>query len=414
MASSATNTGYDFVEEPSQEYFCPVTFEILKDPLQTSFCCGHHLSRAAAKRLENEGKPCPMCNATPLKTTEDPFFKRKVFALRVNCRNKLPGCTWVGGLGELDNHLKISCRFVDVECPLKCDKHIQRCTLEEHTSSKCVKRPFTCKYCEYESTYEVVTNEHWMKCQKYPEKCPNKCSEDDIERQFIQRHLNEECPLQEIECKFSYAGCPAKMKRRKMQRHMDESKDEHLENVGNYGRTQFQALSIAITKIAPQPIFVPPPEFTLDGFVKCKNDDAEWDSPSFYSHIGGYKMCLTVDANDSSEGEGTHVSVWVHMMKGEFDSHLQWPFKGKVKVQLANQQEGGEHLEKNVVSKDAESADSYTDTFSRVMVGVRSTSGWGHSTFISHAELYKPEEGKEFLKNDTLKFRITEIVVTSV
>ena len=108
MSSNATtNTEYDFVEEPSQKYFCPVTFEILKDPLQTNFCCGNHLSRAAAERLGREGKPCPICNATPLKTTEDLYFRREVLALKVNCRNKLPGCEWVGELGELDNHLKI-------------------------------------------------------------------------------------------------------------------------------------------------------------------------------------------------------------------------------------------------------------------------------------------------------------------
>ena len=423
MASNATtNTEYDFVEEPSQKYFCPVTFEILKDPLQTSFCCGNHLSRAAAERLERDGKPCPICKATPLKTTEDLYFKREVLALKVNCRNKVPGCKWVGELGELDNHLKIGpiegpCRFVSVECPLKCDKHIQRCNLEEHKSSECVKRPFTCKYCEYEATYELVTNEHWMKCQKYPEKCPNKCSEDDIERQFLQHHLDEECPLQEVECKFSYAGCPVKMKRRKIQKHMDESKDEHLESVGNYGKKmdlqfqaqnlQIQALSVAITKIAPQPIFVPPPEFTVDSFAKHKTASDMWYSPSFYTHIGGYKMCLRVYANGSGKGKGTHVSIGVCMMKGEFDAHLQWPFKGEVKVQLVNQREGGEHLEKNVVSKDAKSADA----FSRVMMGVKSNEGWGLPTFISHAELYKPEEGKEFLKNDTLKFRVTKIVV---
>ena len=286
MASNATNTEYDFVEEPSQKYFCPVTFEILKDPLQTSFCCGNHLSRAAAERLERDGKPCPMCNAIILITMEDLYFKREVLALKVNCRNKLPGCEWVGELGELDNHLKIGsiegpCLFVSVECPLKCGKHIQQCNLEEHKSSECVKRPFTCEYCEYEATYELVTNEHWLQCQKYPEKCPNECSEDNIERQFLQRHLDEECPLQEVECKFSYAGCPVKMKRREIQKHMDESKDEHLENVGNYGKTmnlqlqalnlQFKALSVAITKIAPQSIFISPPEFTVDRFAKRKS-----------------------------------------------------------------------------------------------------------------------------------------------
>ena len=367
------------------------------------------------KEKENHA---PCAKKKPLKIAEDLFFKRKVLALRVKCSNKLPGCKWVGELGELDSHLKIGsvkgpCRFVSVECPLKCDKHIQRCNLEEHKSSECVKRLFTCEYCEYEATYELVTNEHWLQCQKYPEKCPNECSEDNIERQFLQRHLDEECPLQEVECKFSYAGCPVKMKRREIQKHMDESKDEHLENVGNYGKImnlQFQALSIAITKIAPQPIFVSPPEFTVDSFAKRKTANDEWYSPSFYSHIGGYKMCLNVDANGNDKGKDTHVSVWVYMMKGEFDSHLQWPFKGEMKVQLVNQREGGEHLEKIIIEKSDESAES----FSRVTVGVKSTIGWGSSSFISHADLYKPEEGKEFLKNDTLKFRVTEIVVTSV
>ena len=424
MVSNATDTEYDFVEKPSQEHFCPVTFEILKDPRQTNSCCGNHLSRAVAERLEKEGKPCPMCKKTPLKTAEDLFFKRKVLALKVNCRNKVPGCKWVGELGELDNHLKIGsiegrCLFVSVECPLKCDKHIQRCNLEEHKSSKCVKRPFTCKYCEYEATYELVANEHWLQCQKYPEKCPNKCSEDNIERQFLQRHLDDECPLQEVECKFSYAGCPVKMKRREIQKHMDESKDEHLENVGNYGKTmdlKFQALAVAITKIAPQPIFVPPPEFTVDSFAKHKTANDVWDSPSFYSHIGGYKMCLDVYANGIDDGEGTHVSVFVYMMKGEFDSHLQWPFKGEVEVQLVNQREGGEHLEEAIIeiTDEAMDDDDYVDNFSRVMMGVKSTSGFGYTTLISHTDLYKPEEGKEFLKNDTLKFRVTEIVVTSV
>ena len=34
--------------------------------------------------------------------------------------------------------------------------------------------------------------------------------------------------------------------------------------------------------------------------------------------------------------------------------------------------------------------------------------------FISHDDFYKPEEGKEYLKDDTLKFKVTNIVVTIV
>ena len=74
----ATETEYDFVETPPEEYFCPVTFELLTDPRQTNSCCGNHLSREAAEQLEEDGEPCPLCKEWPLKTTEDLFFKRMV------------------------------------------------------------------------------------------------------------------------------------------------------------------------------------------------------------------------------------------------------------------------------------------------------------------------------------------------
>ena len=76
--------------------------------------------------------------------------------------------------------------FVDVNCPLKCGKCIERRKLEEH---ECAKRSFTCEHCDYQSTYEGVIDDHAPKCPRYPEKCPNKCSEEDIERRFLQRHL---------------------------------------------------------------------------------------------------------------------------------------------------------------------------------------------------------------------------------
>ena len=181
---------YDFVEDPSEDYFCPVTCELLKDPRQTNFCCGKHLSRAAAEQLEDEGKPCPLCNKGPLKTTDDLYFKRKVMELEVYCSKGSAGCEWTGELGELDNHLKLGsvegqCRFVHVQCPLECGKRMRRRYLKSHKSRKCERRPFTCEYCEYKATHDKVVNDHWPKCQRYPEICPNKCSDEVIERRFL-------------------------------------------------------------------------------------------------------------------------------------------------------------------------------------------------------------------------------------
>ena len=418
----ATETEYDFVETPPEEYFCPVTFELLTDPRQTNSCCGNHLSREAAEQLEEDGEPCPLCKEWPLKTTEDLFFKRKVLQLKIRCSNKPQGCQWVGELCDLDRHLKLGsvdgeCRLVDVECPFNCNSRIKRRELEEHKLNECQKRPFTCEHCDYESTYKGITVYHWPKCQRFPKICPNKCSEMTIERRFLQRHLKEECPLQEIECEFSYAGCEVKVQRSVMRQHLDSSKDEHLRILAAYGKTmktEFETLTFAFSKFVSRPFFVPPPEMILDNFEKLKSEERDWLSPPFYTHIGGYKMCLSIVANGGSVGYNTHVSVYVNIVKGEFDSHLQWPFKGEITVQLVNQKEGGEHYEGKPVKIGSASMDWYNEEFSRCTEGDGSKVGWGLSRFIPHDDLYKPDEDKEYLKNDTLKFKVTNIIVTSV
>ena len=58
------------------------------------------------------------------------------------------------------------------------------------------------------------------------------------------------------------------------------------------------------------------------------------------------------------------------MMKGEFDDRLKWPFRGEITIQLVNQKEGGEHIEKKVKSS------NYRSTMlQRVTEAQR---GWGY------------------------------------
>ena len=411
---------FDFIEKPSEEYLCPITFELLLDPVQTNFCCGNHLSRAVAETLQAEGKPCPLCKETPLRTTDDRFFKRKVRQLKVRCSNKSAGCEWVGELGELDNHLKPGsvegpCHFVDVECPLQCGRRVKRRDLNQHKFNECAKRPFTCQYCGYKSTHEKVVNDHWPKCQHYPIVCPNKCSGNKIEHRFIKYHLQEKCSLEKIPCKFAFAGCQVIIERLWMQSHLDKTKDKHLEMTAMKCKT-FEAeltnLKLMFAKIAPRPLFSQPPDMTMTGFEERKKGGERWFSPAFYTHIGGYRMCLAIDGNGCGSGKGTHVGVSVFMMKGEFDSHLKWPFKGEITVELVNQKEGGENYERKPLQHT--DSDRRDEVFQKVREGIMAKKGWGTPQFISHSDLYKPEEDKEYLVNDTLIFRITNVEVTSV
>ena len=81
-------------------------------------------------------------------------------------------------------------------------------------------------------------------------------------------------------------------------------------------------------------LVVPPVDIVMDEFEEHKDDDSSWYSPPFYSCLGGYKMCLKVLANGEGKGKGTHVSVFIHLMRGEFDDDLKWPFNGKITIQL--------------------------------------------------------------------------------
>ena len=108
---------FDFVEHPSEDFFCPVTTELLLDPYLTA-CCGNHLSQRAVTRLKSEGKSCPICKEPDLATMLDKFHRRKVQAVQVRCPHTTPsGCEWVGEVGELSQHIQ-TCLKGHMEAPV--------------------------------------------------------------------------------------------------------------------------------------------------------------------------------------------------------------------------------------------------------------------------------------------------------
>ena len=97
---------YDFVETPSDDYFCPILPTLLVRPHLTA-CCGKHLSEEAATRIKREKKfnICPLCNKVKLKTMLNRNFQRQVFEVTVFCRNRKRGCGWVGELSSYEDHI---------------------------------------------------------------------------------------------------------------------------------------------------------------------------------------------------------------------------------------------------------------------------------------------------------------------
>ena len=188
---------YDFIEDLPQDFFCPVTFELLRDP-QLTTCCGHLLSRRVVTKLQQEGKPCPVCKDPSFPSVPNKHFKCKVEELKVRCPHKRNGCKWEGELGNLDQH-----------------------------SNCCPKRPWQCQNCDFRGTYDIGTTDHLPNCTKYPEPCPNQCDIGTVPRCDMEKHLTE-CPLQLVECEFAQAGCQEKIPQQELSRHMEEGAQRHL------------------------------------------------------------------------------------------------------------------------------------------------------------------------------------------
>lgn len=463
MASPPQSGSFDhcLIDPPQDDLVCSICLLVLCEPVLTS-CCGNHFCRACVEQVQRERRPCPLCNSPTFSTMLDKYFVRKVNELSVACPQKKNGCPWVGSLGDVKKHLDPKtgdCKFMIVECSYLCGARVHHCELDKH-HQKCPRRPYVCKFCDYRGVYEDMSVKHWKVCDKYPLPCPNHCGEMDIQRRYLKHHLNEECPLQKIECEFAFAGCQIQTVRTEMPQHMTECMQDHLSLVSRkclYLCQRFpddlqrrfndkvQERDIQIQEITQKlkksekevaelqdrieamqeeldelksdsavlksVVFVPPFEFVMTAFQRRKNEEEQWLGPSFYSHVGGYQLCVSVDANGSEDGAGTHISVYVNLMKGEFDDHLRWPFRGSVTLKLLNQRKCEGAFEETILF----THDVAKEVAGRVLQGEVAESGLGIPKFIKHSQLgYNAAKNIEYLRNDCLRFCISKIEVISM
>ena len=443
---------------------------------------------------------------------------------RVYCPHRLSGCMWEGELGKLDEHLNSDplperqlegCPFAVIEC-LHCKEGIRRDKIAGHQLERCPQRPYTCEYCtEYKSTFEDVAHSHWPECKCFLLPCPNECtpSGSGLQRQDLDLHVKEECPLTVVQCELHHAGCEVTLPRKDMADHMKKDSISHIsllaaenhrlskrlleeeqiclltqqnaelekkttkqsqdlrEKVTSQsqeltqtmdnrarGKTKLnmQELAQKVTSQSQQLTRVKqelaqkatsqdqeleakldvqrqainrlqtqqqcdlrevraeiemqrdivPVTIKMAGFDELKKKGTTGYSRPFYTGMGGYKMCLRVDANGSGAGKGTHVSVFNCRMRGEFDSYLKWPFRGTITIHVVNQLEDNEHHTNTI---------AYIDTTpdiaaARVTDRERSELGWGLSKFLPNSELgLSVANNRQYLKDDCLIFRIVSV-----
>lgn len=61
----------------------------------------------------------------------------------------------------------------------------------------------------------------------------------------------------------------------------------------------------------------------------------------FYTGRCGYRLCMRIYLRGDGTAKGSHTSIFVIVMKGEFDAILKWPFAQVVRFKLIAQRPGG-------------------------------------------------------------------------
>ena len=204
MANSSGGYDYQFVDEPPQEILiCKICLLASRDPY-LSVCCGHVFCKSCIDKAKQNTaivKACPVCRNQEFTTVVNKQVDRLVRSLHIFCTNKGKGCNWQGELNDIDNHLHSGdgCQFEDILCTNECGKVIQRCNLKSHLDSDCPHHKTNCLHCHAKIVHKLY-NKHKKECPKFPLPCPNKCRVGNIPRENLQKHLGNECMLQNVRC----------------------------------------------------------------------------------------------------------------------------------------------------------------------------------------------------------------------
>ncbi|XP_006007250.1 TNF receptor-associated factor 2 [Latimeria chalumnae] len=118
-------------------------------------------------------------------------------------------------------------------------------------------------------------------------------------------------------------------------------------------------------------------------------------SPAFSTHPFGYKLSCRVYPNGDGAGKGTHLSLFLAVMKGDYDEVLPWPFSQKVTFMVLDQV-GGRHLTETFIP------DALSSSFHKPRTPMNVASG--SPQFVQHAQLSAPNS--PYVQDNTLFIKV--------
>ncbi len=265
-------------------------------------------------------------------------------------------------MGSLQEHTLTMCGYKKIPCPNKCTHLIRKRRIDtkntismeivrvfhkdikKHVETECKERQYTCPYCHKIDTHEYITGWHQgFDCPKIPVKCLNSACKETFLREVTDQH-DSICPYKVIPCKYKAIGCQSKRHRKDLEAHESSSQlhlgitMDTLLTVQKQCKKWSEECSVLRAQLNTTAKRHDRITFKIEKFSSFKGK--KFYSPPFFSHPKGYKMIIEVSISDEDQ-----VSACVYLMKGEYDSKLEFPFRGRVTLTLLNQEHDTNHLQ---------------------------------------------------------------------
>jgi len=152
-----------------------------------------------------------------------------------------------------------------------------------------------------------------------------------------------------------------------------------------FGPTQNQSTEISSQIYKTSPLTV-----TINDFILKLNHKENWQSEPFLAFERGYLMYLSIYPAGYGYAEGSHVSVYLNLMKGPYDDELEqsghWPLRRTFTVVLYSSYHTEYHY---YISPDYSVCDWCTF---RVREGNEAPNAWGVPEYLHHDILMNASE----------------------
>lgn len=347
------------------------------------------------------------------------------------CPNKPYTCEYCGHSSVLDdikqNHWPV-CAKIPVQCPYECGENPQRQNLEHHMVEDCLSVPVDCEFA-YAGCSEAITRgsmadhlrnnltQHMalISCQQRTNQIEVKALKEKIMlNEKVHGALKEEVVALKEENKLLKDECLLLKKNYKA---LKQEIDQKIESLAIENKDEVSAINTDFkdncewrfdclesradnlesdmkTKLAL--IDLPSPssqvEFTVYDMKSLRREREDWISEPFYSK-SRYKMVLRVYPYGNGGGYGTHLSVFIYIIKGEYDHKLKWPFVGEVTLTLVDQKLGRHRTNTVEFSNNISCGRRRYDN--------SQTDGYGWPIFMEYSHL-----SPNYLKDDCVRFCI--------